>query len=524
MNGYELLTRLAAGGMGEVFVAKKVGSAGFEKRVALKLLLPHLIASPESVERFYNEARIAARMRHPNIVEIFDVGEADGRPFIAMQLVEGVSLSQHVKHLAVQGLTAHLPIVRAIALGACEALTYAHALCDDSGRPLRLIHRDVTPSNILLAFNGAVQLTDFGIARIGEHATRSGSLLGKPSFVAPEQVTHEFELDGRADQYSAALSLYVLLTGGNPFHHRTTEDTLAAVMAGILRPPREIRSDVTPGMEAALLRALSRDPGDRFPDMTSFRRAFVDGPVAGAPELAAHVLEVNAPFKDTLRRTASPISPGTRSHVVHVTRDSASVPSSGRRRRRLPPWSLALGAGLATVAVSAFGWGAFHRRQSDDGRIEAPAALAPREESLGVPSTLTGTNPTPPAVPPVADAPSDPVTERPEPRPPPTGEPARGGEGRPEPALPRSKTKPARLDPPPTETRAVGYLTADAEPWADVLVDGVAIDCTPFSQFPLPVGPHVITFRAPDGQVVERQVTISDGASTTLKVDFSAPP
>ena len=169
--GYELIKKIAGGGMGEVFVARRTGMGNFEKRVALKLLLPHLVSSPELVQRFHEEARLAARMHHPNIVEIFDVGESGGRPFIAMQLVDGVTLGKLVREAGRRGERLPLPIVRHIATGLCEALQYAHALTDGKGRALQVVHRDVTPGNILISRNGAVLLADFGLASARGAAT-----------------------------------------------------------------------------------------------------------------------------------------------------------------------------------------------------------------------------------------------------------------------------------------------------------------------------------------------------------------
>jgi eukaryotic-like serine/threonine-protein kinase len=497
-SGYELLRKVASGGMGEVFVAKRTGTGDFEKHVALKLLLPHLTASEDAVRRFYDEARLAARMRHPNIVEIFDVGEAEGRPFLAMQLVEGVSLSQHLRHLAQQKLTVPLPIVRAVALGVCEALAYAHALTDGKGRPLKLVHRDVTPSNILLAFTGAVQLTDFGIARVGEAGTRSGALQGKAAYIAPEQLTHEVELDARADLYSAAVTLYELLTGSSPFRRSTQDESFKAVIDGRAPPVRSLRPDVTPGLEAALQKAMARSPTERFADAVSFRKALLDGPVASAPELADHVRLVSAPFATRAHHQEEASQhTGTRSQVLRVTHSvSGDAPPRTSRPQR-PRWPLAVGGLLALITVVSLGVGL--RSQPSlpavPAEVEAPEVRSP---PVAPPPTPELTPPEPPAI---AQEPAGPTTPpRPRPRPPPIA--------------PR----------PPTPAMRIGYLAADAVPWADVLVDGAPVDRTPFSKYPLPVGKHAVTFRAPDGRTEVRTVAISEGATSSVRVEFRARP
>lgn len=490
-HGFELLRRLASGGMGEVFIAKKTGAADFEKHVALKLLLPHLTAMPDSVKRFHAEARLAARMHHPNIVEIFDVGEAEGRPFIAMQLVEGVSLSQYLRYSSEQRLTAPLPIVRAIALAICEALAYAHDLKDAKGQPLKLVHRDVTPSNVLLSYTGGVQLTDFGIARVGEAATRVGALQGKAAYVAPEQLTHEVPVDARADLYSAAVTLYELLTGTNPFRRATQDETFVVIQEG--KPPavRRARPDVSPQMEAALMRAMARRPDQRFSDATTFRKAFIDGPVASAPDLAEHLKLVVAPFRAALAKEDSSDGPGTKSQVLLVTH-SASVDVTPTPPRKKWPLALGLTLGLITVAGLVAG-------------LQRDGVLA--EETVTTELTPT---PLPSATPPATATITEVIVE-----PPATVvEPKR-------PAIATAKPKPTRTPPAPVALR-IGYLAADAVPWAEVLVDGARVDRTPFSKYPLPVGKHQVTFRAPDGRTELKSIAITEGATTSLRVEFSA--
>lgn len=371
--GFELLRRLAAGGMGEVFIARKTGTGNFEKRLALKLLLPHLADSPEAVQRFHAEARLAARMNHPNIVEIFDVGEAEGRPFIAMQLVEGVSLDTYLRLAREDGLMTPLPIVRAIALGVCEALAYAHDLKDGKGQPLRLVHRDVTPSNVMVSYTGSVQLTDFGIARVGEIATSFGRVQGKAAYVAPEQLTLDAPLDARADIYTAALTIYELLTLHNPFRRRNQTDTFKAVLEGVIPPISQFRTDVSAEMEAALRCAFSPKPADRFRDATTFRKALIDGQVASGPDIAEHLRLRVPPLQ-----TEEPTSPqGTKSQVLRVTQSLTVVDSQQNittASMRAPDpapqpmaapgrWPIAA-AILALVAIGGFGLGQLRDREA----------------------------------------------------------------------------------------------------------------------------------------------------------------
>lgn len=289
MSDYELLKKIAEGGMGEVFVARRRGVGSFDKHVALKLMLPHLSQDAERRARFLQEARVAALMHHPNVVEIFDVGEREGRPFLAMQLVEGVTLS--VVRRAAPGGQFPLELARLIGLGLCEGLAYVHELADRKGQPLHLVHRDVSPGNVLVSQAGAVLLTDFGIARArdSESLTRPGMMRGKPAWVAPEQLAAN-QADARADQYSAALVLYELISGEHPFRTddpKNPRDRVSTKVASLA----SLRADVGPKMSQALARALSLDPERRFPTIREFSAAFLDGPVGTAPALGVLVRE-----------------------------------------------------------------------------------------------------------------------------------------------------------------------------------------------------------------------------------------
>ncbi len=282
---YQLVRRISGGGMGEVYLARWREGA-IDKEVALKLLLPDLATAADPLERFMREARLAARMHHPNIVEVFDAGELHGRPFIAMQLVDGITLEQLLESIADP---LPLPIVRLIATGLLEALDYAHTLSDERGELLRVVHRDVTPGNVLISRAGTVLLTDFGIAREGNVVrTAPGVLRGKPAFLSPEQL-RQHPVDLRTDLFSAALCLYEAATLAHPFRRATPDETLAAIERDPAADPRVHRASLTEPMATALLRALEKDPRARFGSARAFRHAFIDGPVATSPELAALV-------------------------------------------------------------------------------------------------------------------------------------------------------------------------------------------------------------------------------------------
>jgi serine/threonine-protein kinase len=221
-------------------------------------------------------------MNHPNVVQVFDLGTADGRPYIAMALVEGVPFSRLLKRMREQKLALPLPVVRFLALALCEGLAYVHELKDERDQPLRLIHRDINPSNLLVSTSGAALIADFGIAKaLSRHvATRTGRILGKTAYMAPEQTRHSPMLDQRVDLYAAALTLYEAATGVNPFDREGDVPTLDAVREAPLPDPRDLRPELSEGEASALIRGLSRDPASRYPTAQALLNAFLDGPVA----------------------------------------------------------------------------------------------------------------------------------------------------------------------------------------------------------------------------------------------------
>ena len=497
-RGYELIRKIAGGGMGEVFVARRTGAGDFEKRVALKLLLPHLASSPKLVQDFHAEARLAARMHHPNIVEIFDVGEADGRPFIAMQLVDGVTLNRLMREVHRREDRMPLHIVRLIGTGLCEALSYAHALTDGQGKPLRVVHRDVTPGNVLVSRNGAVLLTDFGIARVRDGSlTDPGVLRGKAAYLAPEQVLNDAPTDARADIYSAALTLYEALTGTHPYKRESMNDALVAVKKGELPRLETLRDDITPGLSRAIHQALARKPEGRFNTARELREALADGPVATAPELAEFVMEYCADSLEQPLQPEDPSGPGTRSVVlVTPTHIDLELPLPAQRGKGRGERRAKIAAALAVlILIGAATWWTFKPDAEPKVPVPAPLAVVPAKIDPE-PELAVEEDPAPPEVATLTDP-------DPDPKPPPIKRPPK----RPPPA------------PPPAAVK-VGYLTADASPWAEVLLSGRVIDRTPFVRYPLPVGKHTLVFRGPGGATQERAVSVTAGKITAVRVDF----
>ncbi len=200
LGKYKLVKLIASGGMAEVYLARQAGAAGFEKLVCLKRILPHLARDKQFVDMFLNEARLAAQLDHPNIVSIFDLGEANGNYFIAMEFIDGPSLRAVHKRAAERNELLPIPEIVKIISMAAGGLQYAHDLTDAQGKPLGLVHRDISPDNILVHRNGSAKVVDFGIAKAANSsgATRTGTLKGKVAYMPPEQLRGE-QLDRRTD-------------------------------------------------------------------------------------------------------------------------------------------------------------------------------------------------------------------------------------------------------------------------------------------------------------------------------------
>ena len=292
-GSYELLDRIAEGGMAEVWRARSRGVAGFEKTVVIKRVLPSLMANPSFAELLVREAKIAALLSHPNIIQIFDLGEERGAYFIAMEHVAGKDLGQVMAlgdGAAARGglsLALKLWIVAEVA----KALDYAHRRRGPDGRPLNIVHRDVSPQNVLLGFEGAVKVADFGIARADQQELGKGDdpkvLRGKYAYMSPEQARGE-PLDRRSDLFSLGIVLYEVLTSRRLFRGRSSGETLELVRsASIPKLPESLER--VDALEPIVRRALARDPDQRYPSAGDF------GADLGSMlfELGAHVDEAD---------------------------------------------------------------------------------------------------------------------------------------------------------------------------------------------------------------------------------------
>mgnify|MGYP003444425911 FL=1 len=300
LGRYEVLARLASGGMAGVYVARAIGVAGFERLFAIKVLHPHLAHEEEFISMFLDEARLAARIRHPNVVPTLDTSDTpDAGFYLVMEYIEGDHLGALLQKAWKLGKRLPFPVTLRIVVDALEGLAAAHNLTDESGRHLQLVHRDISPHNIMVSSDGVARITDFGVAKaeVRLSTTREGQFKGKLAYMAPEHASNG-DADQRSDLFSMAIILWESLAGRRLFR----AENHAATLNKICLEPIPLLSSVDPGLapfDPLLMKALARDPNERFQTAEEFAEAVEEaapalGGLAKAREVAQLVREYAA--------------------------------------------------------------------------------------------------------------------------------------------------------------------------------------------------------------------------------------
>lgn len=570
---YAVERAIARGGMGEVLLAKAEGPGGFAKTVVLKRILPELVQDPQFVRMFLDEAKLAALLNHPNIVQVYDFGEDRGVYYLAMEFIDGDSVRNAIRHFALRG-AAFPPRTAAFLLsGVCEALHYAHGLRDEHGASYNIIHRDVTPENILVSSAGVPKIVDFGVAKAATNATKTqgGALKGKYAYMAPEQIRGG-SADRRIDLYALGVTLYEMLAGRLPYALESEMRLLHDILTANVRPLREANPEVPEALAACVARAMAPEPADRFPDARAFQRALdeylaASGSRPTSDELAQLVAEVRRERKSSEDATqwsgpkgvpgfpslgaalrpdgalldiaaeavaatfvrqqvagapvespapAAPASPKGPSELgalrapPEAAAPTVAVEDSPSRRPILVGASVA----AAVVAFGTIGLLAARRGVMTDAVATAPTADPPARPAQAAPSTeVTIATPVALATPATAPAPS--AIERP----------ATARQG---PASPQGPNEigPSRA-PAPEVVGGEGLLTLRSDPWCDVYVDGRKIGPTPLYRAPVPAGRRTIVLRndaagaqrtlsldVPPGKEVKRAIVFPRGRLT----------
>jgi tRNA A-37 threonylcarbamoyl transferase component Bud32 len=542
---YRLLEPLASGGMADVWRAEVSLAAGVVKEVALKLVRGEHEADGDFVRMFIEEARLASRLGHANVVQVFEFDQVDGRYYIAMELVRGHHLGRVVERARERG--ERLGLARAVHLGAevAKALAYAHRL-SEGGRPLGLVHRDVSPHNVLVSFEGEVKLADFGIARAMGQAglTAPGTLKGKLAYMAPEQARGE-AVDARADVFALGVILWELCAGRRLFARESEAATLGAVLEdAAVSPPSAWNEEVPPGLDAAVLGALARDPARRTSSAEDLARALADvllritrspadvdlrtfmhrlwpegpapaqapertrvRPVPVAAERVAGATRVSAPAAAALAAEAS----ARRDDEESATRTVPPAASEARRSRRSLAVAIAVvvavvvAAALVAGALVLRGGSAAPRVASPETTGRAPATPGPTPAPAGVGGPSPASTPAPRAAPELAT----PAQLEP------TAPPARASELAPLPAVETLRIA-ARLNGlvVPPASSGHGVLGVNAVPWGTVFVNGVRVGETPLD-VRLPAGRYRVRVEHPKGADT-RVIDVAPGRRTQV--------
>jgi len=365
--------------MAEVYVASAKGSAGFEKLVALKRIHPHLSSDDGFVSMLIEEAKLSVSLSHQNIVQIFDLGCIEDSYFIVMEHVEGYDLDQVLRAVRERGEKLPVRVAAHVVAELCRGLAYAHQRVDDQGRQLHIVHRDVSPQNVLLSFAGEVKIADFGIAKTASRMSdpEAGVIKGKYFYMSPEQAWGD-PLDYRSDIFSAGVVLWELLVGETLHQAKQVQALLDDVRRVKIPPPSSLRAEVPTVLDAIVARATAIEPSDRFSDAGAFADALCQVLAAGPPvrpeaQIRALLAELDPPptpepFRNEL--------PKTRDRVVTLSVDDRPTPSSApvrfslddgeptvagwrspsvRRQSSLVWWVLGAGSLLVALGVWWFG-------------------------------------------------------------------------------------------------------------------------------------------------------------------------
>ncbi len=519
LGRYTLLGKLAMGGMAEVFLARQEGPMGFAKTVVVKRILPQFAQDQEFLQMFLDEARLAALINHPNVVQIYELGEDPDTQtyYMAMEYIDGRNLRQVATRALELGTQLSTRVAVRLIADAAAGLDFAHHLKSTSGQPLNIVHRDISAENVLVSYAGLAKVVDFGIAKAAniEGRTRTGQVKGKFGYMAPEQLLGQ-PIDRRADVWALGITLYWLLSGHRPFRGDSEGQIIQQVVSAPLPPLQRRGTAVPPDLQEIVARSLEKSPARRFQSAGELREA-LDGWIADHEEpvsqaaLGALMEQLFPERTDKDRVLTAALLQGEikpqdtpwQSRLAKQQKPTASQLSQLAPRAR-PPWLLPAVAVGAALLASVVGLITLPL-------LRAASELPPAEHHspvVVVPALTPEAGPTKVAPPP---APAGAAPVSPEPTPAPVhaaAEPERHrAGGRPH----HAESEEKRVGPP-------GQLTIDIRPWAAVTIDGRRLGTTPMRAIELPPGKHRVELDNADlGVHLVRTVDMKSGEAATLR-------
>jgi len=345
LGRYELIEQLGVGGMAEIFKARATGPGGFQRTVVVKRILPANCSDPSFVRMFVAEAKILGMLHHPNVIQAYDFGESAGTLFLVLEYVDGPSLAETVSVLKEVGRPMPIGVACQIAHDVCRALDHVHNLLDADGAPLNVVHRDVTPSNVLLTATGTAKLLDFGVAkyRASQAKSQVGTIKGKPAYLAPETLDQR-DIDHRTDIFSLGIVLYELLTLQPLFEGDNHQITFYRVLNMEIPPPSSVRPEIPPELDRIVLKALERDRDKRYQtaqDMARDLDAFLAAQAVRSEDAIAFVQDLvgliatrqppEIPSFDQLAGRADQTQETEPGKPGHSAETAATIPGKGTR-------------------------------------------------------------------------------------------------------------------------------------------------------------------------------------------------
>ena len=494
LGGYEILSHLSRGGMGEVLLGRRSGAYGFERLVALKTIRSDMSGDDSLHAMFLDEARLAARLTHPAVAQVFDFGEENGRLWLAMEYVAGVPLSQ----LLVRPPRVPPGVAARILAEACRGLHAAHDLKDGEGRSLKVVHRDISPDNLVLGFDGHVKVLDFGIALMrgrNQPVTQVGHVKGKLVYMAPEQLRGD-AVDRRSDVYAMGVVLLEMLTGRRAFQQADAAVSLTHQRRRIVLPSAVV-GPMPDGLEEAMLQAMDDEADQRWATALEFSEALEDvASRARAPSLDRFAATELAEEADKHRKWLARVSAsprGAANPTPHPSTETRLEPAVHTEAELIAPprlrWPLVV-ASMLVVAVASL-----------------LVMSAPELEAPKVPIEVMMQRP-------LVEVPQVVVPPLPT-RVAPDSAPRRVSAIRPRPA--DAGTPPVTASPAPV-VRGEGNLTIGAEPFAMVRLDGRELGPTPLIKHVVPAGPHRLELIAPDTQIIRLDRTFQLEPGQHLKL------
>jgi serine/threonine protein kinase len=507
---YILLEKVAAGGMAELFKAKKIGIEGFERILAIKRILPHISSDEEFIDMFIAEAKLVAQLSHKNIAQIYDFGKTGSNYFIAMEYVKGKDLRSLLKRCQERSVSMPANLAIFIAREILSALGYAHKQKDSMGKDLKLIHRDVSPQNILISYEGEVKVIDFGIAKAESHShTKTGTIKGKISYMSPEQAWGK-SIDHRSDIFSLGIVLYEMITGKRLFKGETEINTLEKVREAKVEPFSPSLIAITPSeLESVVLKALAKEVKDRYQDASLMETdlgkiLFALSSTEPASDLKKFMgdlfcAEIEAECKTEIEGATKSVQIDRKAVAVPKERARARpqerqerIQSRPEPRRRIFPYILLASAVVAALIAVFVIWP--HTIGENRYINFISESMQNQDEQTEV---NTGAKEELPVV--LPEQAAD-INEQAEPSP------------------QEITQEPVVKKPPPPVAK--GNLTVNAIPWADIYVNGKHYGTTPKTIKALKTGQHKVKLENPNFEVWTTNVQIAEGKTAKVSHRF----